>query len=699
MKTKLCLLFSAFAILISGVYAGEVQLKDAGQVAKNSYYERMHQFEEGIAYNDIKIINSFVRSEDSKAIYYAFDFANGGYVIISGDDVYTPVIGYSYKGEFSRTNVPDVYASFMQSYADMINYIRANQLEADQATIDEWARLLTANASSLNTRKDNRDVEPLTSALWGQGNPYNLLCPEKNGQRCMTGCVATAMSMIMYYYRYPITGTGSFSYIPSPSIGTLSANFGDTYYAWDGMQDVVENGYPLPIAELNYHCGISMSMNYCLYGTASGAFSYMVPNRLLNFWRYNDAQYHEKQNYTTSSWIIMLKGQIDNGKPLYYDGTSTSGGHAFVCDGYQGDDFHFNFGWGGYQNGYYSLSNVNGFYMDQGCVSEFYPSDPNYPYHAEGDSVITHKSGSFTDGSGPIEDYINNQTATWLIDPQTEQDSISEIELDFTHFDLDAGDYVRVYDGATTGDPMLGEFTGSSLPSQLTSSGNKLLITLETNAGGTAAGFKAEFESSSPQWCLGMTELNEPTGSFADGSGTFYYQHGATCMWLIEPEYAGTITLYFNSFETQEDYDVVTIYDGSTEIASFSGTDLPDPVEATSGSMFITWVTNTAVNAPGWDVYYEINNVGVSEDKAFGEVYIYPNPATNHLNINFNSKEMQSFDLKMTSITGQLLYTERVENHMGKYDRTIDLGNFANGVYILSLSSSKGIITEKIVIR
>jgi len=395
----------------------------------------------------------------------------------------------------------------------------------------------------------------------------------------------------------------------------------------------------------------------------------------------------------------ILKGSIDEGKPLYYRGTSTSGGHAFVCDGYQGDDFHFNFGWSGYENAYYSLNSVNGFYIDQGCITGIYPSDPAYPYHASGQTVITHKIGSFTDGSGPIDDYLDNQSASWLLDPQTEQDSISEITLEFTHFDLDAGDYVRVYDGGTTDDPIIGEFTGSAIPSDLTSTGNQLLITLEANGSGTAPGFKAEFESEGAIWCQGIEDFTEPTGTFTDGSGSFYYNHGTSCMFRIQPPAAGTITLIFNSFETEADNDVVGVYDGSTLIGEYSGDELPDPVEATSGMMFVTWSTNNSVNAPGWEVYYEIDNVGISEEETFGDVYIYPNPATNNLNINFNSEDMQSFDIKLMNMTGQVIYTERIENHTGQFDKVIDISGFANGVYILNLNGTKGIVTEKIIIR
>jgi len=141
------------------------------------------------------------------------------------------------------------------------------------------------------------------------------------------------------------------------------------------------------------------------------------------------------------------------------------------------------------------------------------------------------------------------------------------------------------------------------------------------------------------------------------------------------------------------------VYDGSTLIGEYSGDELPDPVEATSGMMFVTWSTNNSVNAPGWEVYYEIDNVGISEEETFGDVYIYPNPATNNLNINFNSEDMQSFDIKLMNMTGQVIYTERIENHTGQFDKVIDISGFANGVYILNLNGTKGIVTEKIIIR
>lgn len=700
MKTRLLLVVLASVFIYSSLFAKEVTLSDAQKAARNFYYERSHQFDEKIDFQSIRITNTFVRETNGLPVYYAFDFENGGFVIISGDDVYTPVIGYAFEGSFPTTNVAYVYESFMQGYADLINYIREDGIHQDLETQSAWNHILTEDITTLNTGRSNRDVEPLAShILWDQDDPYNLLAPEDPagpGGHCYAGCVATAMSMIMYYYRYPETGTGQHTYNCAP-YGNQHANFGDTYYQWDGMQDEIDNHYPIPNAELQYHCGVSVNMQFSPNG--SGSYSYMVPNRLDVFWRYNDAVYLEKQNYTQTAWINILKGQIDQGKPLYYSGSSTSGGHAFLCDGYQGDEFHFNFGWSGYNNGYYTLSSVGGYYLGQACVRDFYPSDPDYPYHADGMYVVEHISGSFTDGSGPIEDYLNNQNASWLIDPQTEEDSVTNIKVYFTQFDLESGDYVRIYDGPTTSDPLIGEFTGSAIPSMVTSSGNQVLVSFDSDGTGTAKGFQAQYESTTPTWCVGLTELTDVTATFDDGSGTFNYNNGATCMWRIQPPFASTITLYFNSFDTEDGKDVLKVFDGSTQIGSFSGSEIPDPVEATSGSMFITWSSNAWINAPGWEAYYEINNVGIEEAESISDLLVYPNPAQDELNIAFNSLEADNFVIQLSSMAGETVFRKNYFVNSGVFDRNVDLSQIARGVYILTIQGSKGIKTEKVVIQ
>jgi hypothetical protein len=465
------------------------------------------------------------------------------------------------------------------------------------------------------------------------------------------------------------------------------------------MNNSIDNKNPFANAELQYQAAVSVNMNFGPNG--SGSYSHLVPGRLDNFFRYHNAQYLEKNSYNNTTWINMLKAEIDLGRPLYYSGYDPgSGGHAFVCDGYQGTNFHFNFGWSGSGNGYYSLYDVGGFSNGQAIVRYFYPSDAGYPFHNTGTKVITSKSGSFTDGSGPVEDYLPNNFAEWIIDPQQDGDSISDITISFTSFDTDPGDVVRIYDGEDSDAPLIGEFSGSTIPSEVTSSGNIVCVTFTTDASGTGPGWFAEFSTTSPQWCSGLSPLTEPTGTFDDGSGPdFHYQNSATCMWNIAPEAAGKITLYFNYFETEEDVDRVKVFDGSTQIAEFTGDEIPEPVEATSGSMFITFTTNQFNNMLGWEAYYEVDNVGINELMEVSNLSIHPNPATSQVTITFDQEKSGSYTVEIFSLTGQKVYEENGSSFHGNYNNTISVSKFQSGLYLLKVAADSGVSTQKLMVN
>ncbi len=701
MKKSLLLILSLILIAVSFATAKEITREQARKVAINAFYEKVNQYDNGIDFSNVVVTYEYTRDLNGAPAFHAFDFVGGGFMIISAEDVYTPVIGYSFSGEFPKGEHAYVYSSFLQTFVDQINFIRENNVQQEASTAQEWNHLLTDEVSSLNIFKNPMDVDPLVSSLWNQDAPYNLMCPEDPAGpsgHVYVGCVATAMSQIMHYYRYPTNGTSIYCYMPpNSSYGQQCADFANTNYRWNGMKDNISNSNPWPIAELGYHCAVSVSMDFSPYG--SGSYSYLVPNRLNAFWRYNNAQYVERASYTLTNWIALLKAEIDIKRPVYYSGQSTEGGHAFVCDGYQGDNFHFNFGWSGYGNGFYALNDINGYNINQACVRYFYPSDPNYPYHNTGQEIITEFSGQFTDGSGPIEDYLPNTEASWLIDPQTDEDSVKNISLYFIEFDLGAGDVLRIYDGETTSAALLGEYSGNTLPSQHTSTGNKLLITLSTDGSGNGPGFKAEFNSSFPSYCSGLSTLTEPVGTFDDGSGSFHYAPGATCMFKIEPPYATDITVQFNYFDTEEDVDLVKIFDGNTPLGTFSGNDIPGPFTCTNGSVFITWSSNSTISRPGWEITYEIANVGINEEGVFNHLNIFPNPASEALNVNFSIEKNQTVEMRLVNVTGEAVYTSSFNNVSGQINKSIDVSGFAKGIYILNLSSSEGSVNKKVIIK
>ena len=237
------------------------------------------------------------------------------------------------------------------------------------------------------------------------------------------------------------------------------------------------------------------------------------------------------------------------------------------------------------------------------------------------------------------------------------------------------------------------------MPPSLTSSSNQLFLVLTTDASGNGTGFYAEYTSTSPQWCSGMTQFTEPSATFNDGSGNFYYQGGATCMFRVKPTDANNITLYFNSFETEEGMDKVKVYDNSTLVGEFSGNTIPDPIVITSGTLFITWSTNQVNNFQGWEAYYEIDNVGISETSGIENIETYPNPATETLILSFNMEEKSNISIKLINLTGQVLYDEAQAGFTGTYFTEIGVNSFPAGIYFLEIASETGKSVKKIMVR
>ena len=696
MKSKILLsLFVLFAFS-AAIFAKDVLRNQAEKVAVNFFFEKTHTFGQGLNYHDINIIDSYKVDE----AYYVVNFSDG-WVVVSANDATVPVLGYNVTGSYPDASEQSYnFESWMQHYSDQAVFIKENEIVATQEVISQWNKYLT-NEPNILLNGDRDVTTPLLTAIWNQDDPYNLLCPEDEagpGGHVYVGCVATAMSMIMHYWRYPNSGSGSYSYYQYP-YGVITADFENANYEWNGMQDHINNNNPWEIAEIGFHAAVSVQMNFSPSG--SGSYSWDVPEALEEHFNYSSqAQYIEKDNYSTSVWESYTQNELDDGHPLYYSGFSGSGGHAFVCDGYEGMNYyHFNFGWSGSGNGFFSLQNVGGFSSGQGMVRNIIPGDASYPYFATGADTLSMRSGSITDGSGPVEDYTAGINASWLISPQTEMDSIESISLSFIEFNTDASDLLKIYSGNDVNGTLLGEFSGSTIPDQINYDGNEIFITFNTT--GSNSGFKMEYTSTAPTWCSGAQTFTEPTGTISDGSGEFYYTNGTTCTFVIENPEAVKITLEFTDFATELDYDKVKVFNANyQEIASLSGQELPDPIVEETSALFITWTTNNAIRDIGWTADYYIDGVGVEENIGnYENISVYPNPSSGILNVNFDVEKAGLLEVKLTNLNGQIIRNEIINNFNGQFEKSFDLSTEVKGVYILSIISEKGKINKKIVLR
>ena len=306
---------------------------------------------------------------------YIYNIGNQGFIIISGNTVLPPVLGWSNQGNFpDMEDAPENFASWIAHYSEMIDFAVANSIAPEEKIQRQWDN---ASHGIFGTR-NTQTVDPLVSTRWNQDCYYNEYCPETDGGwwwggpcgHCYAGCVATAMGQVMKYWDYPETGFGSHSYTHS-QYGEQSANFAATTYHWDNMPNEIWNSNDA-IATLLYHCGVSVNMNYSASG--SGAQSADVETALRSYFGYCGAKYRQKSSYQEEAWIAMLKADLDQSHPIYYSGANGDSGHAFVCDGYDSNDLmHFNFGWSGSGDAFYSTYDVNGFNQGQAVVTNIYP--------------------------------------------------------------------------------------------------------------------------------------------------------------------------------------------------------------------------------------------------------------------------------------------------------------------------------------
>jgi len=293
-------------------------------------------------------------------LYYVFNVGhNQGFIIVSGDDIATPILGYSTEGNYDSTNIPPNFQTWMEDVGNAILKGMDDNFLGDDETQRAWSAYLNKEESFFVKTEGDRAVAKLLTTTWNQNNPYWNQCPSYSGSRCYTGCVATAMAQIMKYHNRPTTGTGTTpAYttrthkINIPAVNcAVNYNFGTMGAATPSTTTEQTN-----VARLMYHCGTSVEMDYT--PTGSGAYSIDVGDAITTHFGYDKSlRYEQRIYYNNTQWVNLLKQELDAKRPIYYSGQSATGGHAFVCDGYTDQNlFHFNWGWGGTQDGNYSVT-------------------------------------------------------------------------------------------------------------------------------------------------------------------------------------------------------------------------------------------------------------------------------------------------------------------------------------------------------
>lgn len=293
-----------------------------------------------------------------EANYYVFNAPEGqGFVIISGDERTDEVIGYSTGGAFNANNMPDHVEAWMRHFSQQIEDIPRDFKPSVKAR----------NIDDITSARLLRPIAPLIKSQWNQNWPYWNLCPNYGGTNCYTGCVATAMAQLMYYYEWPQTYTGMIPAFQTYSLGLQMGQLQPTLFDWEDMaptysyysSEVSNTQSNNAVALLMQYCGRALKMNYNTTGSA--AYSSNVAMALKTYFDYDSSTSYMSKGYTSNAdWEKILYDELSASRPVYYAGSNESSGHAFIIDGTDGNGlYHVNWGWGGSCDGYFKLTDLN----------------------------------------------------------------------------------------------------------------------------------------------------------------------------------------------------------------------------------------------------------------------------------------------------------------------------------------------------
>lgn len=363
--------------------------------------------------------------------YYLFNADDGnGFVLLSGDDRLTPLLGYSQEGHLAEmASLPEALKAYLNTYEQYVTAVRKGEATPTEDLTDVLAHRRAAGDAYL------------CASEWGQDKPYNALCPVLKEKTCPVGCVATALAQLLYYWKWPVQGTGYAS--GKDTDGEIHHGTLEHTYAWDAMrntraENLASEEASAAVAQLSYDCGLAVGMEWGIDGSGAG-----TPIKALytNFGYIPTTLRTQMRNCFASDaeFLSVIADEIDAGRPVYQAASSTTGaggdaaGHAYIIDGYNASGMvHVNWGWDGSANGYYDLSKMNplnySFTIEQRIITGIEPAmngekgEPTeYPYMGTapkcdrklGDK-IRWKSVAFYVTAGNIWNN-NGNTHTWTM--------------------------------------------------------------------------------------------------------------------------------------------------------------------------------------------------------------------------------------------------------------------------------------------
>ena len=619
--------------------------------------------------------------------YYVFNVTNGeGFVVVAGDDRVRPILAYSTTGKYNPNDVADGFRYTLDGFCNEIQYVREHNLNATPDITAEW-HSVAANGSLNRGRQTRAVVGPLCQTQWNQNYPWNNQCPEStpdtlgNGGYVFAGCAATAMGQVMKFWDWPAVGNGSHTYNPS-GYAQQSANFGETEYHFELMPLVLDSTSSeeevFYIAQLLHHIGIAVDMQYS--GAGSGAYVFMTTPALRNYFRYtcdelemNIGGFIPGYGYTNEEWAQMMKnGGLDEQIPLFFSGSDDggAGGHAFVCDGYDENDyFHFNWGWSGRDDAWCPVGALHttryDFNTGNSFVGHIVPQ--NDEYFSRPDSVS--KMAVLEEAFDAVSLTWNNPTTDLNGNALTSITSVTirrnfeeiavltdvEVGAEMTYEDNGLEPGLYEYSIYVTNEAGISRTTYRSI---LVGEKCNVVFQMHDEGGDGWKGAAISVTDENGQR-IAVVTMTEGSSLVVDlpllrGNLNFIWNHG-----------------WYNAYP---EYD--TDNECSFTILDFDGNELYTSNELEDG-VFLTFNNNCENDAV--------------EEQGFGDdIQVYPNPTSGLLNVN----SCGTMHITLSNMLGQTLFETTAED-----SATLDLSGYGQGIYLVRIETANGVSVQKVNLR
>lgn len=739
--------------LAQGLYCvGDAKTVDE-TTAKNVGYSFLSQKGSRVSgVNDLQMVYEATTNVNGATVpcFYVFNVnSNNGFVIVSGDDDVMPVLGYSVQNNFQGQNIRSNVAGWLGNYQKQIAYVIQNKVPAKEESKQMWNNLIAGR--NVQVAAKTTSISPMLTTQWDQEPYYNALCPYSSGAGAyaVTGCVATATAQVMKYWNYPATGNGMHNYTDA-NFGMQAANFDTTSYDWNSMQYIHVTSNNTAIATLMYQVGVSVDMQYGLdTGGGSGSYVVSAESPVINCAEYALKTYFNyvptlhgvcrdgslyNNAYSESQWTTLLQTELDAHRPMLYSGFGNLGGHCWVCDGYDNTGmFHFNWGWSGQSDGYFTVDNLAPPILGAGGAGGDFNTDQ---------SVVV-----------GIQPPTTNNTSTNAIKMDNFISNNVSMPANYgTPFSL-ATKFVNSGTASFTGDFCAIVFNSADslvdtlkiISSQSVAAGaatNTLNFNTTTGLHKMVSGlYHIRFYSrpTGGSWSLiadntvGANHyINNANMSIGDETGLFLYdnisvkQNNVTTTTLTQGQpltvKTNVATFYYYPYEFNGiiDASLYKVSDGSkvfqigqsqedVSYNNYYGVDVSytsGPVTLDTGTYVLRIsdedVSNgqTSFETTGSMLYSNpvlvkvVYPVGIKQVTKSENITLYPNPASDMLNIGMEG--VNATTVRITDLAGREVMSKRVQNQNAI---ALPVHGMAPGMYFVQIDTPQGVITKKVVIK